>query len=153
MIEKFKILLFAFVIVMLFGCKDAATDNNTNKPVYFLVSEINPTHNDSFILPLTNPEDIKHAREIISNPGSTKTKIVVAKIAKGNGPYVNKDLIGGKTWSWHVTEFLSFADNTAEIYDGNPTYVEENLDEWIRITSGTIGFWTYTISQEVSVYD
>lgn len=101
MTKQFRILLFLFGLSSIFACKDSATNNSTNKTVYFLVSEINTKHHDSYILPLSNPDDIKHARDIIASPGSTSSKIVVAKIAKGsgNGTYVNKDLIGRKTWS------------------------------------------------------
>ncbi|MCL4548251.1 MAG: hypothetical protein M1495_06755 [Bacteroidetes bacterium] len=148
-----KIFLFTTFLFVLFACDNAVTDMPEDKTVYFLVAETNPNHNDSYILPLTKPEDIKHAREIIGGTGTTSNKIVVAKIAKGNGAYVNKDLIGGKTWSWYVSDFIGFADNTIEILDGYPTYVEENLDEWIRITSGKIGFWTYTVTREVNLSD
>ncbi len=122
--------------------------------IYFLVSEKHPLHNDSYILPLSKPEDIAKARLIINNPSSVSETIVVARIAKGsgNGTYFNKDLVGGgKRWSWYITEFASFAEVTAEILDGWPTDVENNPDIWMPAGSGTIGFWDYTVSQEVNL--
>ncbi len=39
-----------------------------------------------------------------------------------------------KNWSWYfVPEEWSMADFSIELCDGNPQYVEENLDEYIRI--------------------
>jgi hypothetical protein len=126
--------------------------------VFFLVSERGVAeHGDSFVLPLTKPEDIAAARALIEQrtkePGASK--IVLARIAKGSGDgaHVNRNLADGKAWSWHVAEFLGFPDMTVEIYDGWPGYVEQNLDEWIRITEGRIGFWSYTVTKELSPSD
>jgi hypothetical protein len=122
--------------------------------VYFLVGETNDSNGDSYILPLLDPADIATARAIIADP--TKSQIILAEITKNKNVnyYVNKDLEGNKRLSWHVAEFLGFVDFTIEIYDGWPTYVEENYEEWVRITKGTngngrIGFWDYTIIREV----
>ncbi len=124
--------------------------------VYFLVSETGEAvHQDSFVLPLTKPEDIAAARAIVADraKGLDTSKIVLASIAKGlgDGTYVNRDFFAGsRTWSWYIAEFLGFPDMTVEIYDGWPGYVEENLDEWIRITEGRIGFWSYTVTRELT---
>lgn len=121
---------------------------------YFLVAEgLYAPHGDSFILPLTDPDDIAHAKALIRNPNRAGAPIVVAKIAAGssNGDYINRDLRGsGAPWSWHVSEFLDFSDFTIEIYDGWPGYVEDNYDEYVANTNGTIGFWSYTVVREVS---
>jgi hypothetical protein len=123
--------------------------------VYFLVGETNESNGDSYILPLLDPADIATARAIIADP--TKSQIILAEITKDNSKnyYVNKDLVGNKRWSWHIAEFLGFTDFTIEIYDGWPTYVEENYNEWVRITkgengNGRIGFWDYRIIREVA---
>lgn len=120
---------------------------------YFLVAEMgDELHGDSYILPLSEPADIAHARALIRDPEATGATIAVARIGEGGqeGPYVNRNLAGsGETWSWRVTEFVGFSDFSIEIYDGWPTYVEENLDEWMLNTEGTIGFWGYTVVREV----
>jgi hypothetical protein len=144
-----------FILALLTGCEE--DDNPIPDPsfVYFKIGEINPYHNDSFILALKDPEDIEQAREMIQDP--QKRKIVVAEITKDKsiGYYLNKDLNQNRKWSWHVAEFLEFADNTIEILDGNPTYVEANYDEWVDITkgengNGRIGFWNYSILSEIA---
>ncbi|MBI2839291.1 MAG: hypothetical protein HYX75_13325 [Acidobacteria bacterium] len=140
-----------FVFCLIWFSLFAARCNDTliPKAAYFLVSS--PTHGDSYVLPLTRAEDITMARAIIEDPESVTSRIVVARIAKGGGEgrYHNRDILGKREWSWHVTELVQFADATIELLDGTPTYVEEHLDEWISMTGGMIGFWSYTVTREL----
>jgi hypothetical protein len=138
-------------LLSLLSCSDSK--ENTPEVVYFLVAETEVVHGDSYILPLTKPADIQQARQLIANQES---KIVVAEISKGPAdPYpVNRDLTHPRTWSWHVSEFIGFADIGIEILDGWPTYVEDHYDEWVAITKGPngkgrIGFWSYTVVREI----
>ena len=48
-----------------------------------------------------------------------------------------------------MTGFQGFADSTIEILDGWPGYVEQDVDSWIANTGGAIGFWTYTVVEEL----
>lgn len=130
------------------GCPDAP-----DAKVYFLVSSPSAENSDSYILPLTKPSDIQHARALIDDPDNTDRHIAAARIAASgkSTAYVNRDLLNPPTiWSWHVVEFLGFADTTIEIYDGWPTYVDENLDQWLTETNSTIGFWSYTVTRELT---
>ncbi|MCC6153296.1 MAG: hypothetical protein IT367_06030 [Candidatus Hydrogenedentes bacterium] len=123
--------------------------------VYFLVSEITPAHNDSYILPLTDADDIAQARALIADPDNTPSKIVVASIAPcENCDYPNRDLLNdGQRWSWCIIGFEAFAENTIEIYDGWPTFVEGDLNGWIENTNGVIGFWAYTVTRELTPFE
>lgn len=120
--------------------------------VYYLVAERTPVHGDSYIVPITNAADIATADNIIN--GTAPAQIVVANIdyGSGRGQYKNMDLLdpNKRVWSWHVTSFQNFADFTAEILDGYPTYVEENLDQWMQNTNGAVGFWSYTVIRRVA---
>lgn len=123
------------------------------QPMWFVVGEKEPFHNDSYLVPLTDPADIAHARDLIARgPDLAGSPIVVAKIARGadglNGDYIEPDL---RLWNWRVTEFEGFADFTVEILDGWPTFVESDIDRWIANTNGTVGFWNYTIVGEFVV--
>lgn len=51
-------------------------------PVYFLVAEIVPFHNDSYVLPLYDPAYIAHARAL-RGPDPPDETIVNACIARG----------------------------------------------------------------------
>ena len=118
---------------------------------YFLVAEAVPLHNDSYILPLTDPDHIARAEAMLA--GREPSQIVVARIARGSGDgdHLNRNLAAADRapWSWHVAAFVGFADITAEILDGWPGYVEEHLDEWLAATDATIGFWSYRIRRRV----
>lgn len=116
--------------------------------VYFIVGE-KPgieAHNESYVLPLSEPNDIAHARDLITLGSSAGKSIVVADIACGPDG-INRDYLrmGEPTWwCWHVTEFVAFADMTIEILDGWPGYVNENCKSF-----GRIGFWGYTVVAEL----
>ena len=87
--------LLPFVLFILFSSCDEDTFKPVPNPdfVYFLVEDPGGDgHNDSYILPLTNPDDIAQARLMIENPA--EGKIVLASITKNNrvNYYINKDL-------------------------------------------------------------
>jgi hypothetical protein len=108
---------------------------------------------DSFVLPLSNPADVEAARNIIELGGATPPGvgyIATARIAAG-ADGINRDLLapGEPAWSWHVTEFEGFVESTIELVDGNPTLVEADVMGWIDNTDGAIGFWTYTVVEEL----
>lgn len=144
------------VLMAITSCKDDTKETPDPDPalVYFLVAETNPVHGDSFILPLKSESDIDQARQMILDGESP---IIVASISRNDNDHysLNKDIPNNRKWSWHITEFLGFADNTIEILDGWPEYVEENYSDWVKTTKGDdgkgrIGFWNYTLVREVS---
>lgn len=119
--------------------------------VYFIVGEApgHSAHGDSYVLPLTEPADIAHAYELIDDGPFGRPHIVVADLAWG-ADGVNRDYLGKdqRPWSWHVVEFLGFADMTIEILDGTPTQVEAEFDRFPSPGNpgrARIGFWNYTI--------
>lgn len=156
-INSSLIVIALFLTGFSMGCNknENPNENNPGQTRYFLVGERTPKHGDTYVLPLTSETDIAKALKIIKEPSVASNLIVVAKIQKGGltGEYANRDLLDGKKriWSWRVTEFLGFADMTAEILDGWPGYVENNLDQWMHDTNGKIGFWTYTVLREVHI--
>lgn len=124
-------------------------------PVYFVVSETTfgwNSHGDSYILPLEDPLAIAHARDLIAYGPGIGESIVVARVEPGSDG-INRDFLGFEQplWSWYVAEFLGFSDFTAEIFDGWPGYVEEDLFGWMMNTGGTIGFSSYTVTRELTL--
>jgi hypothetical protein len=120
---------------------------------YFEVAEPagRATHHDSYVLPLTRPDDIEHARDLIARgPEEAGASIVFAGIAPGVDG-INRNLLapGQPQWSWHVTDFKGFGDLGIELLDGWPTYVDEHLSQWMQETKGEVGFWSYTIVREL----
>jgi hypothetical protein len=108
------------------------------------------THGDSYVLPLEDPADIEHARALIALGPAAGAPIAVAAIAAG-ADGVNRDLraAGAPPWSWHVTGFDGFTDFTIEILDGWPSFVEQDVEGWIANTGGYVGFWSYTVVEEL----
>ena len=124
---------------------------------YFLVTEYGETPlADSYVLPVSDPAQVAEVRAFLAEREKDESlgRIVVARIApgSGDGTYVNRDVASGSglVYSWHVTEFVGFADMTAEILDGWPGKVEEDVDAWIANTQGMIGFWSYTVTSELT---
>lgn len=121
-------------------------------PILFLVAEPagSVTHGDSYVLPLEDPADIEHARALIALGPAAGATIAVAAIAAG-ADGVNRDLLtaGAPPWSWHVTGFDGFTDFTIEILDGWPSFVEQDVEGWIANTGGFVGFWSYTVVEEL----
>jgi hypothetical protein len=122
---------------------------------YFLVGEIGDGfgRNDSYVLPLSNADDIEYARYLVMRNRlrfipvvPEDCLIVVACVAAGKDG-INRNYLNPKfpEWSWHVTEFLGFAQLTAEVYDGGPTQVETgHYSGW-----PLLGFWHYTVIREL----
>lgn len=139
---------FRLILLLLFCLSSQASA----APVYFVVSEINPSagHGDSYLLPLEDATDIAHARDLILNGPSIGSSIVVAHIASGTDG-VNRNVLepGEPLWSWHVDQFSGFGDFTAEVLDGWPGFVEQDVNGWINNTNGYIGFWSYTVTAEL----
>ena len=140
---------------------DAATPP---EPVYFLVAELpgQEVHNDSYVLPLTRADHIEHARDLVRRgPEAAGTYIVVATMLAG-ADGINHDLRAkdALAWSWHVRSMIDFSDATVEILDGWPGFVEEDVTGWIAntcfddetATEGTLGFWGYTVVDELEGY-
>ena len=147
--RKLTFLLLIGMILSLSFCKQEEECKPSNDFIYFQVSETgtNKIHNDSYILPIAKSDtsNLRIARALINEFENTTTRIIVGKIKKGKTPcdFLNKDLVGGKIWSWHVSEFNGFAELSTEVCDAWPTYIENNLDTWMSELDGDICFWGY----------
>lgn len=123
--------------------------------VYFVVAEKGtPFHGDSYVLPLADPADLRAARDVLRGRNGAAT-ICVAQIADG-ADGINRDVLaaGEPLWTWHVLDFLGFAELTAEVLDGWPSFVEQHKGAYIHFPpegdgTGLIGFWGYTVKQEL----
>ncbi|MEU4088493.1 BP74-related protein [Streptomyces aureus] len=88
-------------------------------PAYFVMTDV--TH-EQFVIKLTKPEDIEHARELV-NGQTTDRPHVVARIIKRTAPY-------NPRWSFHTNpDTTQFFDQAIEVCDATIPYVEDNVDE------------------------
>lgn len=127
-----------------------STTTSYGQTTYFLVADFDPNfRTDSYVLPLTEPNDIAHARDLIANGPGVGTPLVVADIVCG-ADGINRNFLSPSKnqWLWHITQFTGFADMTIEILDGSPTMVNNDCTWWMTNT-GKIGFWGYTVIAEI----
>jgi hypothetical protein len=129
---------------------------------YFVVAEQESVreHGDSFVLPLDDPQDIAHARDLITRgPELAGAPIVFAEVLPG-ADGINRDVLadGEPRWNWHVSKFEGFGDVGIELLDGWPTFIEQDVRGWMENTRGDrddpnapghIGFWSYTVVAEL----
>lgn len=137
--------LLAVSSLVLFACAARA------ETVWFVMAEDSVVHEDSFLLPLSDPAHIAQARARIAlGEASGVGSIASAQIVAG-ADGLNRDMgaPGQPLWSWHVTEFEGFADFAIELCDGWPTFVERDPAAFIANTSGRICFWNYRLVSEL----
>jgi hypothetical protein len=129
---------------------------------YFQVAETPgaTAHGDSFVVGIGAAADVAHARDLIARgPEAAGAPILFADVAPG-ADGINRDLFapGRPAWDWHVTNVTGFGDVGIELLDGWPTFVNADVDGWMRNTGGPggdggkIGFWSYTVVKELPGY-
>lgn len=76
--------------------------------------------------------------------------LVVARVSKAND-WINRNYHapGFPAWSWKVTEFLGFADRTAEEMEGRPSQLEREFAVAEPSVEREIGFWSFTVAREL----
>ena len=162
--------LMAVVVVLFAMAAGAATSSAAT--VYFLVSEFSDQreHGDSFVLPLSDEDDIAHARDLVARGRDAGSSLIAADIVAG-ADNINRNILaeGKPAWSWHISDFDQFADASIELTDGWPTFIESDVQGWIHNTGGgtvdndgdgepdgpppTVGriaFWSYTVTAELT---
>lgn len=145
----------SFLITWLSACPAIAGS------IEFVVAELPgaKVHNDSYVISIDESDlsRLSHARALVEwvasgarpqdSPGAT---IVLANIKAGTeGDNRNVLATGTPSWSWQSQQPVDFADFTVEILDGWPTFVEQDVEGWIANTNGAVGFWSYTVVEEV----
>lgn len=117
--------------------------------IYFLVAEIAPAQNHSYVLPLSEPNNIAHARDLIKYGTSAGPHNIVAQIACG-ADGINRNFVARSKplWAWHVTNFVEF-NNLVTIFNGSPAIVQNDCEWWMNNRGGQIGFLNYTVVGEL----
>ncbi|MFF3000934.1 calmodulin-binding protein [Streptomyces sp. NPDC057950] len=86
---------------------------------YFEMTDVT---RERFIVKLTEPKDIEHARELVSGE-TTDRPHLLTRIVKRTAPY-------NPRWSYHSNpDNTHFFDQAIEVCDATIPYVEEHLDE------------------------
>lgn len=142
--------LMAFVALLAAGRGAPSVSQVPSPTILFLVAQPERFDGDSYVLPLRDPDAIAHARALVASGPQGLAAIAVARIDAG-ADGINRDhrADGKPLWSWHVTEFVEFADFTVELCDGTPTLVEGDVSGWLANTDSTVCFWSYTVVEEL----
>jgi hypothetical protein len=137
------VISFSALLVVCLACRAYG------ETVYFLVGEKTAVHDDSYVLPLSEGDDIAYARNLVSG-GMAFATCVVADIA-ATADCINRNYVSPfkAPWSWHVTDFVAFVEVPAPGLDGWPGFVQNVLAGWMSATGGRIGFSNYTVVAEL----
>lgn len=77
---------------------------------------------ETFHVLLRDPVRIAEAEAVLAGG---EPKLVLGRLQRGDGGF-------NQPWSWHlVPESVELADLCAELFDGRPSFVEEDLDHWV----------------------
>lgn len=146
--KRIGILLLAVCVTLSLHAKEApqATKGYAN----FIVRVMGGTEDaqKTFVIriPGDKKELIDQARAKIYN--SDHRQVVIGTLADGNAGY-------NKGWSWHIIpETIDLVDTATEVCDAEPSYVEDNLDAWIKSKSNpnAVGYycpWNAEIIAEI----
>lgn len=135
-------------VVLLSACKkddDEGAGNCTVEiPAGTRFFEFQHDDEDSYYAWTNKQEVINQVEAQLSLPFNERNQHINGKIARIEGDcQLNND------WSWYFTaDDWVMADLSIELCDGNPNYVEENLDEYIRI--GGYCPWGAKVLREVT---
>jgi hypothetical protein len=145
---RISLSLIVFSIASLYGVSSPARPEADT--AYFLVA--NPDLlldglSDSYVLPLSDPDDIAAARALLDGG----FLIVSATVTVGSDG-INRDMLASESpaWSWHVTRFHGFSEVTMELCDGNPTFTEAEAQNSSEGDEMLICYWSYTVVLEVT---
>jgi len=86
-------------------------------------------HCDNFKLWTTNTQTVAQLKAL--QAGTSHANIPIGPLAKGPGPSAYN-----KPWSWHYDPVkVHMAELAAEACDGEPSYVEEHLADFLHLGS------------------
>jgi hypothetical protein len=115
----------AFVLAVgLAACGDDATDPRDELRGGVLATF--DVADEQFRLWVTNPSTIQQLLAL--REGSSQATIPIGPVRLGSGVQGHN-----APWTWHLDPAeTSMAEVTIELCDGRPSFVEQNLDEWIE---------------------
>ncbi|MBL8188221.1 MAG: hypothetical protein JNK38_09445 [Acidobacteria bacterium] len=114
------VLLALMISAALWALPYPQTVHAAQTEAYFVLNV--PPRNDEFVIKLTDPAKIQHARNLLRG-AVTSPYQVQGKIIKQPASY-------NAPWSFHLDpQSIGFFDSSIEVCDGSIAYVETHLDE------------------------
>jgi hypothetical protein len=135
--KKFGRTLLICGLLMLGAC-DGGGDAAEDEYQYF---EFEATAGERFVAGTSDPELIRAARSQLALPESERELFINGEIARGTRR--------NEGWSWHFTpNKWQLTELSAEVCDGRPSHVEEDLDYWVEEV-GRFCPWSSFVLREV----
>ena len=129
-----KVLVAALAALSLAACNDDSTEP-ANGPVFVIEAA-----GQEFKVLIGSSTVAAQARQLI---GSNQSININGEIARGNGGF-------NTGYSWHLKpNTVEFADMTIEVCDGEPSFVEENVDYFVDTVKRYCP-WGIKVKSEVS---
>lgn len=102
--------------------------NKPTRPRFCVVN----TEGERFVIKLVTLEQIAVAQEMMRGQ-RPELNIISGRLAAGSGGF-KRDPNTGREWSWHlVPETIQFAEVSIEVCQGRPSFVQEELANWLRL--------------------
>lgn len=133
-------LFISGVVTLMVGC----TENEDQVSMKLLFAMRGDSlHKNDFVAITTNPFIIEKARAELSRPLSERTFHINGKIERGHGGH-------NLNWNWHfVANAWDLVEVSAEVCDGSPEMVENDLDYWVD-NLGTFCPWGSFVLAELT---
>lgn len=132
--------MISFLVIT--GCNTTSTDDPEHRYYEFTAGDYS-SGEDNFIAKTSDPAVIKRAEAQLALPRNKRNLHINGEIARGDDGY-------NTGWSWHfVPGTWSFAEVSIEVCDGQPAFVEKNLDYWIEDV-GRFCPWSSIVLREVN---
>jgi len=142
--------LIPLILLIFISCEDKTSNSESDMKIpndefrYFKIA-YPPVNGETanFIVRTSNPEVITKLENQMSKPIKDRSQHINGTIISGNGGY-NYD------WSWRFKDdSWSVVDMSIELCDGNPFYIEENLDYFINRINGQYCPWSSVVEKEL----
>lgn len=135
-------ILFTSIALLLSLSSCTTSSNGDNTTRYFEFTHKDEEITYSFIAKTSDPDVISTVEEELNKPFSERSLHINGDIARGNDGH-------NTNWSWHfIPGEWNLVELSAEVCDGRPGMVEEDLDYWVD----QVGYfcpWSSRVLQEV----
>lgn len=133
-------IFFIFPLLLLVSCGTETEDN----PRYFQFTHESDDINYTFTAQTSDDEVIAKIEEELERPFNERSMHI-------NGPITRGEVDYNSGWSWYFVENeWDLVTVSAEVCDGRPSFVEEDLDYWVDQV-GRFCPWSSRVEAEVNM--
>jgi hypothetical protein len=140
----FFLMIVSVLLMTFLGCDsdNGSEGEGDGAKMYKFGMHFDTTGTEDFIAKTADPELIDKIRAELQNSPDQRFLHIHGRIDRGNDGY-------NLGWSWHfIPEEWNLAEMSIEVCDGTPSYVEENLDEWLSMQDSFCP-WDSYVKEEV----